>query len=214
MREIAKAGRDPKKTEMIGNEELEAMREVAKAGRDPTAADETVLALIKWANAHNAKRILEIGAGEGLTSLSLLFNTEAHVTAIELEPVRAKKFRENMARFGVEERVNFIEGDAGDVLPNLDGSYDLIFLDGPKVQYKRYFSDCKRLLKVGGALFSDDILLFGWVRGEPPKKRRMLVEHIREYLALLEGDPDFSTQIFEYGEGLAVSVKQGTIRKG
>ena len=183
------------------------MREVAKTGRDPTAADETVQALITWANAHSAKHILEIGAGEGLTSLSLLLNTEAQITAIEFDPVRADTFRKNMALFGVEKRVRLIEGDAGDVLPNLGGAYELIFLDGPKVQYKRYFADCKRLLAKGGALFSDDILLFGWVRGEAPKKRRMLVEHIREYLALLEGDPDFSTQIYEYGEGLAVSEK-------
>ena len=192
---------------MIKNEQLEMLRAAAKAGRDPTAADETVLALVTWANEHKVKRILEIGAGAGLTSLSLLLNTEAELTAIELDPVRAKTFRENAARFSVADRVRLIEGDAGDVLPNLEGEYGLIFLDGPKVQYKRYLPDCKRLLQKGGALFSDDILLFGWVRGEAPKKRRMLVEHIREYLALLENDPDFATQIYEYGEGLAVSEK-------
>ena len=192
---------------MIINEQLEKMRSAAKEGRDPTAADETVLALISWANEHQVKRILEIGAGEGLTSLSLLLNTQAQLTAIELDPVRAQTFRKNIEQFRVENRVRLIEGDAGDVLPNLQGEYGLIFLDGPKVQYSRYFADCKRLLKAGGALFSDDILLFGWVRGEAPKKRRMLVEHIREYLKLLEEDPDFQTQIYEYGEGLAVSVK-------
>ena len=89
----------------------------------------------------------------------------------------------------------------------LGGEYDLIFLDGPKVQYRRYFPDCKRLLAAGGYLLSDDVLLFGWVRGEPPKKRRMLVEHIREYLALLTDDPDFETEILQLGEGLAVSRK-------
>ena len=193
---------------MIGNEKLELMRAAAKEGRDPTAADETVLALVEWAKAHRAKRILEIGAGEGLTSCALLLETEAELTAIELLPERAKKFRENVALFGVENRVRLFEGDAGEILPILTGSYDLIFLDGPKVQYKRYFADCKRLLKGCGALFSDDILLFGWVRGEAPKKRRMLVEHIREYLRLLESDPDFTTQIYEYGEGLAVSTKK------
>ena len=192
---------------MTKHQQLETMRTAAKVGRDPTAADETVQALIKWANEHKVKRILEIGAGEGLTSLSLLLNTQAELVAIELNPVRAQTFCKNMARFQVEHRVRLIEGDAGDVRPLLEGEYGLIFLDGPKVQYSRYFVDCKRLLNAGGALFSDDILLFGWVRGEAPKKRRMLVEHIREYLRLLESDPDFSTQIYEYGEGLAVSVK-------
>ncbi|MCX4384983.1 MAG: class I SAM-dependent methyltransferase, partial [Clostridia bacterium] len=186
---------------MIGNEKLDRMRTAAKEGRDPTAADETVVALVEWAKEHRAVRILEIGAGEGLTSCALLLETEAELTAIELLPDRAKKFRENVALFGLEDRVRLFEGDAGEILPILTGSYDLIFLDGPKVQYRRYFDDCKRLLKGGGALFSDDILLFGWVRGEAPKKRKMLAEHIREYLGLLESDPDFKTQIYEYGEG-------------
>lgn len=193
---------------MIGNEKLDRMRTAAKEGRDPTAADETVVALVEWAKEHRAVRILEIGAGEGLTSCALLLETEAELTAIELLPDRAKKFRENVALFGLEGRVRLFEGDAGEILPILTGSYDLIFLDGPKVQYRRYFNDCKRLLKGGGALFSDDILLFGWVRGEAPKKRKMLAEHIREYLGLLESDPDFKTQIYEYGEGLAVSTKK------
>lgn len=193
---------------MIGNEKLDRMRTAAKEGRDPTAADETVVALVEWAKEHRAVRILEIGAGEGLTSCALLLETEAELTAIELLPDRAKKFRENVALFGLEDRVRLFEGDAGEILPILTGSYDLIFLDGPKVQYRRYFNDCKRLLKGGGALFSDDILLFGWVRGEAPKKRKMLAEHIREYLGLLESDPDFKTQIYEYGEGLAVSTKK------
>ena len=60
---------------------------------------------------------------------------------------------------------------------------------------------------MGGVLFSDDVLLFGWVRGEAPKKRRMLVEHIREYLQALESDPAFKTEILELGEGLAVSTR-------
>ena len=53
------------------------------------------------------------------------------------------------------------------------------------------------------------MLLFGWVDGSVPvpHKRRMLVEHIREYLELLKGDPDFETEVLPIGEGLAVSVK-------
>lgn len=184
------------------------MRRAAKEGRDPTAADETVSVLISWAKNCGARKILEIGAAEGLTSCALLLETEAELTAIELNPARAERFRDHVRRFGVDGRVRLFEGDAGEILPQLSGSYDLIFLDGPKVQYKRYFADCKRLLREGGALFSDDVLLFGWVLGNAPKKRKMLAERIREYLELIQSDPDFTTEIYEYGEGLAVSTKK------
>ena len=153
------------------------------------------------------KRILEIGCAEGLTSCAMLSVTDARLTAIELDAQRAATARENFSSFGFSERVTFHEGSAGEILPMLEGTYDLIFLDGPKVQYLSYLPDCKRLLNAGGILLSDDVLLFGWVRGEPPKKRRMLVEHIREYLRALEEDRELKTQILELGEGLAVSEK-------
>lgn len=187
--------------------ELSRLREEAKSSRDPTCADET-LALLKRFAAEK-KRYLEIGAAEGLTVCALLMeNADLHAVAIERDPARASRARENFSAFGVDGRIELFEGDAGAILPMVEGEFDVIFLDGPKAQYLKYLHDCKRLLKRGGALFSDDILLYGWVRGEPPKKRRMLVEHIRAYLSALENDPDFETQIFEYGEGLAVSVKR------
>lgn len=184
-----------------------ALRERAKQGRDPTAADDTLQYILDFIEADPPRRILEIGAAEGLTSCAMLMSCGARLTAIECDAERASRARKNFRLFGLENRVTLHEGDAGEVLPLLEGEYDLIFLDGPKVQYLRYLPDCKRLLVKGGVLLSDDILLFGWVRGEPPKKRRMLVEHIREYLRALQRDDAFETEILELGEGLAVSRK-------
>lgn len=186
---------------------LFALRERAKEGRDPTAADETLAYLLNVAEARKPRKILEIGAAEGLTSCALLLCSHAHLTAIEADADRAARAREHFRAFGVEDRAVLYEGDAGEILPMMTDAFDLIFLDGPKVQYRNYFSDCKRMLQVGGVLISDDVLLFGWVRGEPPKKRRMLAEHLREYLRMLEADPDFDTQVLEIAEGLAVSTK-------
>ena len=191
--------------------ELYALREEAKKGRDPTAPDETLAYLLSAVRARAPERILEIGAAEGLTSCAMLFTEpQAQLTAIERDAERANKARENFRRFGVEARAVLHEVDAGEILPLLQGEYDLIFLDGPKVQYRRYLPDCKRLLKKGGVLLSDDVLLFGWVDGSVPvpHKRKMLAEHIREYLELLKSDPDFETEVLPIGEGLAVSVKK------
>ncbi len=187
---------------------LLALREAAKQVRDPTAADGTVEFILNLIAEKRPARILEIGAAEGLTGLCMLTCSDAHLTAIESDAGRAARARENFRTFGMETRVTLLEGDAGEILPLTEDSFDLIFLDGPKVQYRRYFPDCKRLLKAGGVLLSDDVLLFGWVRGEAPPKRRMLVEHLREYLRMLETDDDFTTEILEIGEGLAVSEKR------
>ena len=184
------------------------LRKEALKGRDPACADDTLAYLLKTAEELRPKRILEIGAGVGLTSIAFCLNTDASVVAIEKDPERAARARENMRAFCVSERIRLIEGDAADALPRLAGPFDLIFLDGPKVQYVRYFPHCKRLLRSGGILLSDDVLLFGWVQGEPPAKRRMLAEHLREYLELLRTDPAFDTTVLGIGEGLAVSERK------
>ena len=183
------------------------LRAAAKQGRDPTSADETLLYMLTLCEELAPKRVLEIGAGEGVTALCLLSKTQADYVGIELDAARAERARRNFADFKFEARVHLYEGDAGEILPLLRGTFDLIFLDGPKVQYLRYLPDCKRLLRKGGVLLSDDVLLFGWVTGEPPKKRRMLAVHLREYLSALEQDKELSTQVLSLGEGLAVSYK-------
>lgn len=190
---------------------LTALREQAKNRRDPATEDDTLRLLLSVARMLKAERILEIGTAEGLTSIALLLECpKAEVTTIELEEERYILAKKNFARFGVEDRTNLILGDAGEVLLSLEKQYDLIFLDGPKAQYLQYLPQLKRLLRTGGALFADDVLLYGWVSGkvETPVKRRSIVRKIREYLQAVSADRDFLTNILEVGEGVALSIKK------
>lgn len=184
------------------------LREKSKKGRDPTCADETLEMLLRAAQTRITGRYLEIGAAECLTSITIALETAFEVVAIEKDPMRCARAFEYIHMFDLDRRIRLYEGDAGNILPCLNGTFDIIFLDGPKAQYLRYLPECKRLLRSGGLLFSDDVLLYGWVNGEPPAKRRALIEHIREYLTALNADGDFTTEIYEYGEGLAVSKKK------
>ncbi len=187
---------------------LLALREAAKTVRDPTCADETLAYLLSLCRERSPARILEIGTAEGLTACAMLTVCGARYTGIELDPVRTAKARENFIRFAFSDRVTLFEGDAGEILPLLQGEYDLIFADGPKVQYLRYLPDCKRLLKRGGVLLSDDVFFLGKEMEAVPKKRRMLALHLAEYRQQLQNDPVFETKFYDYGEGIAVSIKR------
>lgn len=186
------------------SERLAALRAAALRERDPTASDDVLAVLLDEAARIGGARVLEVGTGRGLTAIALLLGGAAHVTAVERDGERIAAAKENFASFGVADRVRLLEGDALDLLPQLEERYDLIFLDCAKVQYRRLLPDCKRLLKEGGVLFSDDVLLFE--HGVPPK-RRMLAAHIAEYLDRLSADADLSTEILHCGMGLAVSRK-------
>ena len=190
---------------MTNQERLAALRAAAMEERDPTCSDDVLSVLLNEAERVGAKHILEIGTGRGLTSVALLLQSDACVTTIERDQARIAAARENFALFCVSDRVTLLEGDAADILPCLEDVFDLIFLDAAKVQYRRFLPECKRLLRAGGVLCADDVLLFS--DGVPPK-RRMLAQHIVEFLQELQADGDFAAAVLPVGKGLAVARKE------
>ena len=191
---------------------LAARRAEALARGIPVADEETLNFLLLTLYMCKPRRILEIGTAVGLSGVAMLQALpNAQLTTIELEEERYEEAKQNFADFGVETRVTAHLGDAGEILAMMNGQFDFVFLDGPKAQYEKYLFDLKRLMKTGAVLFSDDVLLYGWVSGvEPtPQKRRSIVEKIRSYLDVLTSDRDFHTSVLDVGDGVALSVYQG-----
>lgn len=194
------------------DERIASRRADALARGIPVADDETLNFLLLTLAAFKPTRILEIGTAVGLSSVAMLQACPtARLTTMELEEERYQEAKQNFADFGVTERVNAYLGDAGEILALMDGEFDFVFLDGPKAQYEKYLFDLKRLMKKGGVLFADDVLLYGWVSGvEPtPQKRHSIVDKIRSYLDTVTKDKDFITSVLDVGDGVALSVYQG-----
>ena len=194
------------------DERIVALRADALSRGIPVADEETLNYLLVTLKALRPRRILEIGTAVGLSASAMLYACpDATVTTMELDEERYLEARENFKKLGVENRVTSYLGDAFEILTMMDGKFDFIFLDGPKAQYEKYLFDIKRLLNKGGVLFSDDVLLYGWVSGEEetPQKRRSIVEKIKNYLDVLTNDPSFTTAVLNVGEGVAVSVYLG-----
>ena len=193
------------------SEELQRLRESAFKRSIPTADDETLNFLITVLRALQPKNILELGTATGISGIAMLNTcTEAHLTTIERDKNFYKEAQENFKCFGVDMRVDAIEGDACTEIDMLSGTYDFIFMDCAKVQYIKLLPRLKKLLSRGGVLLADDILLFGWLTGEAevPKKRKMLYEHICEYVQAVTNDTELSTTVINIGDGLALSVKK------
>ena len=192
------------------SEKVARLRVEAQSKEVPVASDETLNFILTLARASNAGNILEVGCAWGITSLALLEEAQnARITAIERDESFYNKAKENLQEYA--ERCDIRFGDAAEVIASLpDCYYDFIFLDCAKVQYIKLLPQLKRVLKRGGVLLADDVLLYGWVNGEAPvpKKRKMLVEHIREYITAVTQDSGLQTAILDIGDGLAMSVKR------
>ena len=104
-----------------------------------------------------------------------------------------------------------LEGDAADILKELDGAYDLIFMDAAKGQYIHFLPDILRLMPVGGLLVSDNVLQDGDVvesRFAVTRRNRTIHARMREYLYELTHHSQLETCILPVGDGVTLSVKR------
>jgi predicted O-methyltransferase YrrM len=165
--------------------------------------------LADFCTVHQPKQILEIGTNIGFSGCTMLScSNQAFLTTIEKDAQNAQKAKQNFATMGFENRVNVLVGDAWEVLNTLKGSFDLIFLDGPKGQYIKYLPILTDLLAKGGHLIADNVLFKGLVEkpGFVAHKHRTIVTNLRAFLQKVQ-QPPFQTQILHIGDGISVSKK-------
>lgn len=157
------------------------------------------------------KSILEVGTAIGFSALLMdaYSPTDCHITTIEKYEKRIPLARENFRRAGAEERITLLEGDATELLPKLDGAYDLIFMDAAKGQYIHFLPDILRLLSPGGLLVSDNVLQDGDIiesRFAVTRRNRTIHARMREYLYELKHHPQLETVILPVGDGVTLST--------
>ncbi len=159
------------------------------------------------------KRILEVGTAIGFSALLMSeYGPEGcHITTIEKYEKRIPQARKNFARAGKAEAITLLEGDAAELLPTLQESYDMIFMDAAKGQYIHFLPDILRLLDFGGILVSDNVLQDGDViesRFAVTRRNRTIHTRMRDYLFELSHNPGLQTVILPVGDGVTLSVKK------
>ena len=156
-------------------------------------------------------KLLEIGTAIGYSAIYFLgiMGDMGEVTTIERNAEMIKKAKENFLKAGVSEKVTLLEGDATEILPNLEGRYDVIFLDAAKGQYMNFLPHLLYLLKPGGTLITDNILYRGIVASEDlaPKKHITIARNLRKYLNEITHNPSLETTVIPLGDGVGISRK-------
>lgn len=162
---------------------------------------------------HKPMKILEVGCAIGFSALLMHEYAPAgcHITTIEKYEKRIPIARDNFKRANAEESITLLEGDATDLLKELDGVYDLIFMDAAKGQYIHFLPDILRLLPSGGILISDNVLQEGNIiesRYAITRRDRTIHARMRDYLYELKHNDALETAILPVGDGVTVSVKK------
>ncbi|MBF0578415.1 O-methyltransferase [Erysipelotrichaceae bacterium RD49] len=157
------------------------------------------------------KWFLEIGTAIGRTAIDAAMTVDGlHVVTIEKDPEMAALARENIQKAGLEERVMLIEGDALETdIPH--ETYDLIFIDAAKGQYRRFFERYAPYLSEDGVIVSDNMFFHGLVLHPERTKNRHtkgLIKRLQRYREFLESLEDFETEILDTGDGIALTRRR------
>ena len=162
---------------------------------------------------NSPRKILEVGTAIGFSALfmSEYAPDDCHITTIEKYEKRIPLAKENFKKAGREDRITLLEGDAAQILKELEGPYDMIFMDAAKGQYIHFLPEVLRLLPQGGVLISDNVLQDGDIiesRFAVTRRNRTIHARMREYLYEIKHNAGLETVILTLGDGTAVSVKR------
>lgn len=188
---------------------LEEIKKKALDEHVPIIMDDTLEVVIKIIKEKNPEKILEIGTAVGYSAICFInsCSKNAKIDTIEKDEEKIKEAKKNIVDMNLENRINIIEGDAVNILPELkDNSYDMIFIDAAKGKYPIFLEHSIRLAKNNAIILADNILYKGYVLSDYNKhKQRTAVNHLREYIEKSKNNSNLDTEILSVGDGLAIS---------
>ena len=172
------------------------------------AAVGAVLRLL--AAAVNAKAVVEVGTGAGVSGLWLLSGmpSDGILTTIDIEAEHQRAAKQAYAAAGVAtQRTRVITGPALDVLPRLtDAAYDMVVIDGDKTEYPLYVEQALRLLRSGGVLVLDNMLWHDLVAD--PATRDETTTTLRDLGKALRDNDSLLPALLPVGDGILAAVKR------
>jgi predicted O-methyltransferase YrrM len=185
-------------TASVRSDIVELLQQIKAADREQLAVSEEDGRFLRMmVAATGATRALEIGAASGYSAIWIglgLRQTGGTLTAIEYDPARAKAAAQNVRRAGLSDVVTIVSGDAFKELPKLPGTFDFVFLDAWKRDYKRFFDMVFPRLRPGGLFLGHNVV---------NKK-----EEMGDFLETIHNNPAVMTTIVSpSGEGMSVSFK-------
>lgn len=157
-----------------------------------------------------ARTAVEIGmlAGYSATWIARALGKGGKLYSFERTSKAVELFKQRIKDTDIEDRIEFIVGNANTTLANFTTQVDAVFIDADKASYLTYLTHAKRILRPGGLLIADNVFLFGNVYEEPSREVKAEIKAtMQEFNNQLANDPDFEAVILPTLEGLLVARK-------
>lgn len=188
---------------------VQLLEEYAKVNSIPIMQKDGIEFLTNFIKENNIKSILEIGTAIGYSAIKMcLVSDDINVTTIERDKDRYNIAIKNIKDFNLDNRINVIYADALEI--EINGNYDLIFIDAAKAQNIKFFQKYEILLNKNGYIVTDNLNFHGLVNTDKKISRnlRQLVRKINNYIEFLKQNNDYDTIFYEVGDGISISRKR------
>jgi caffeoyl-CoA O-methyltransferase len=115
-----------------------------------------------------ARRVLEVGCFSGYSAISMAAGLPpgGTITTCEISPRHVEFARRHIEEAGLSDRIEILEGPAGETISGLEGPFDFVFIDADRGGYVDYYEACLPLLADGGLLAADNTLWSGRILDE------------------------------------------------
>ena len=188
------------------------LKDYAKEYNVPIILDDGLSFLESMIKIKKPLRILEIGTAIGYSSIRMVKASNAIIDTIERNDNMYSIAIANIKEAKLDNRINVIFKDALEAFEILkDNKYDLIFIDAAKAQYHKFFDIYKVLLNDDGIIICDNMLFHGLVESESndySRSVRGLIRKLKEFHEYLLNNDEFSSVIYDIGDGMALSIKK------
>jgi len=191
------------------NKFLKSLEEKSRSLKIPVISMETGAFLEFAVLVKKPEKLLEIGCGNGFSTYFLVKNLPdcSSYTGIDLNRDRlfsAESFIRKRFQ-GIE--MEFIHGNALEVIVGLDEKFDLVFIDAAKFEYPGYLEAILNKLNKGALIMADNIFYNNKIFSSTPLEHdKESVKGIKEYLKMVTSNNMITTDLIGIGDGLAISV--------
>lgn len=189
---------------------IEKIEKYASANGVPIMLPDGIDYLCDYIRKNNIKRILEVGTAIGYSAIRMaLVDDDICITTIERDRERYDIAIQNIKNLNLDSRIDTIYGDAMDV--NIEGEFDLIFIDASKGHSIDFFEKFSKNLKIDGVIVTDNLSFHGLVENEAlavTKNQKGLVKRIKRFIEYLNNNQEFSTVYVDVGDKLSISQRR------
>ncbi len=180
------------------------MEDYAKEFNVPIVTKEVAKYLEFTIRSYKIKNILEIGTAIGYSGTIMAkecLNFQGKLTTIEIDEERYNEAKKNFEKSGLD-NIDLHFGDALEVIPKLDETYDFVFMDAAKGKYGDFFDLVLPKMNKDGLIFIDNIMFRGYLYKEYPKRFKTIVRNLDKFINRLYEEHDFV--LLPFGDGIGI----------